>query len=230
MKQVVTTGIVLTRTDFGEADRILTIVTPDHGKIRVIARGVRKIKSKLAGGIELFSISHITFIEGKSDIKTLVSTRLQQHFGTIVHDIDRTMFGYDVLKTINRITEDNAGEEYFELLSQILHALDDASLSIDLISLWFYAHLLKITGHSPNVRTDIHRQKLEANQSYGFDFDTMAFMSQPKGKYGVQHIKTLRLGLGVDSPVSLKQVGGIAAVLADCLLLTRTMLSQFMRL
>ena len=49
-----TLGYVLRRTNYGEADRILNIITPE-GKISAIAKGVRKEKSKLAGGIEMFS-------------------------------------------------------------------------------------------------------------------------------------------------------------------------------
>jgi len=51
MKRINTHGIVLARTDFGEADRILTFLTPDNGKVKAIAKGVRKQKSKMAGGI-----------------------------------------------------------------------------------------------------------------------------------------------------------------------------------
>ena len=51
MKQFISTGIVLARTDFGEADRILTMLSPDFGKLHLIAKGVRKERSKLAGGI-----------------------------------------------------------------------------------------------------------------------------------------------------------------------------------
>ena len=66
MKPTTTTSaIILKRVDYGEADRILTLLTPDHGKLSLMAKGVRKIKSKLAGGIELFSISTITFAEGR---------------------------------------------------------------------------------------------------------------------------------------------------------------------
>ncbi|MDO8591465.1 MAG: DNA repair protein RecO, partial [bacterium] len=71
MNRYVTQGIVLSRTDFGEADRILTFLTNDHGKVRAIAKGVRKSKSKLAGGIELFSISDLTLIIGRGEINTL---------------------------------------------------------------------------------------------------------------------------------------------------------------
>jgi len=60
VKQFVTTGLVLSRTDFGEADRIITVLTPDHGKLRLMAKGVRRMKSKLAGGIDLFTVSDLT--------------------------------------------------------------------------------------------------------------------------------------------------------------------------
>jgi DNA repair protein RecO (recombination protein O) len=84
MNQIITTAIILRRTDFGEADRILTLITPDHGKIRLMAKGVRRPKSKLAGGIELFSVSKISYIKGRSEIGTLVSAQLNTHYGTIV--------------------------------------------------------------------------------------------------------------------------------------------------
>ena len=47
MKQVVTKAIVLARTNYGEADRIVSVLTADKGKVRLLAKGVRKIKSKM---------------------------------------------------------------------------------------------------------------------------------------------------------------------------------------
>ena len=137
MNQIVSVGIILARTNFGEADRIITILTPDHGKVRLMAKGVRRIKSKLAGGVELFSISDITFITGRGEIGTLISSRLKTHFNEIAKDIDRTMYGYEMLKVINKVTEDMAGEEYFNLLSVALEALNQSSLSLESLSLWF---------------------------------------------------------------------------------------------
>ena len=54
-----TQAIILRRTNYGESDRILTLLTPE-GKFSVLARGARKEKSRLAGGIELFSVSDVT--------------------------------------------------------------------------------------------------------------------------------------------------------------------------
>ncbi|MEK7561678.1 MAG: DNA repair protein RecO, partial [Patescibacteria group bacterium] len=81
MNRYITKGIVLSRTDYGEADRILSFLTIDHGKVRAIAKGVRKSKSKLAGGIELFSVSDLTLIIGRGELNTLISTRLVRHYG-----------------------------------------------------------------------------------------------------------------------------------------------------
>src|SRR3989344_3076847 len=170
----VTKGIVLSRTNFGEADRILTVLTPDFGKLRLMAKGVRKEASKLAGGIELFSISHITFIKGKIEINTLISTRLIIHFGNISKNIERTMFGYEALKVINRATEDSTGGEYFTLAERTLEALDQPDLDLNLIRLWLYMQLLKLAGHSPNLRTDKTGRKLSEGK-FAFDSDSMSF-------------------------------------------------------
>ena len=87
MKTISTQAIVLKRSNYREADRILRVITPDRGKISLIAKAVRKPKSKLAGGIELFSVNEISYIEGKSDLSTLVSSRAS-HLSPITHRRD----------------------------------------------------------------------------------------------------------------------------------------------
>lgn len=71
MKTISTQAIVLKRSNYREADRILRVITPDRGKISLIAKAVRKPKSKLAGGIELFSVNEISYIEGKAIYRLL---------------------------------------------------------------------------------------------------------------------------------------------------------------
>lgn len=227
MKQIVAQGIVLARTDFGEADRIITILTRDEGKIRGMAKGVRRVKSKLAGGIELFSVSHISFIRGKSDIHTITSTKLDKHYGNIVKDINRTMFTYEVLKTINRLTEDSADSDYFDLLRQMLESLNDLKLDQSIIQFWFNLQLLNLAGHTPNLKTDSEGQKLNEKSSYNFDYDHMAFIENQQGSFDQRHVKLLRLGLALDSPQPISQIVDLDKILPDCLRLTSTMLKQF---
>jgi DNA repair protein RecO len=227
--QVVTTGIVLSRRDFQEADRIITIITPDHGKVGMIAKGVRRPNSKLAGGIELFSVSNITYLPGRGDLSTLVSSRLITHYGNIVKDIQRTMLGYDLLKRLNRATEEAADPEYFQILKTTLTGLNDLDLPIELVELWFTMQILYVSGHAPNLRTDTEGKKLEADQTYLFDFDDMAFRQQAHGPFTANHIKLLRLGSGTEEPTVLKQVKDAAECAPDVLQLAKSILSRNVR-
>lgn len=229
MKQIITTGIILSRTDYGEADRILTVLTPDHGKLRLMARGVRKVKSKLAGGIELFSTSHITFIQGRGELGTLISTRLIKHYGHIIDDIDRVQLGYELIKLLGRATEDNPEKEYYQLMEQAFAALDDAKINTDLIRAWFSAQLLRQAGHAPNLKTDTNGRPLNAETAYNFDPEAMTFMPHGQGRYGAGHIKTLRLLFSVHPPSDITKVQGLDDLLADLSPLVRTMLQTYIR-
>ena len=208
MKTTRTHGIVLSRIDYGEADRIITLLTPDHGKITLMARGVRKIKSKLAGGIELFSTSDISFVRGKGDIGTLVSTQLIKHHGNIIKDIERVQLGYELIKLLNKATEDSAEGEYFDLLDQVFKSLDDASINLDLVKVWFYAQLLTLSGHTPNMNTDNSGEKLSVDQKYNFDYDNVSFAKHPAGRFEANHIKTMRLLFSGNKPKQLSAVEG----------------------
>ena len=59
-----TKGIILQKTDRGETDRLFTFYTKDFGKLDLLARAERKITSKLRGGLELFYLSEVEFIQG----------------------------------------------------------------------------------------------------------------------------------------------------------------------
>ena len=229
MKQIVTTGIVLARTNFQEAERIVTLITPDHGKVRVLAKGVRKSKSKLAGGIELFSISDVTFLSGRGELNTLISSRLQTHFGNIVKDITRTMLGYELLKRTNRLTEDAAGSEYFELLKTTLGGLNNLDLPGELLELWFGMQLLKITGHSPNLETDTEGDKLSVDQKYIFSIEDMAFTPNDEGQWEASFIKLLRLAERVRTPELLLKVADAPKFTADAVQLVKDMEKMHLR-
>jgi DNA repair protein RecO (recombination protein O) len=226
MNQLNTTGIILSRTDYGEADRIITLLTPDAGKLRLMAKGVRRIKSKLAGGIELFSVSNITYIKGRGDIGTLVSTRLIKHYGHIIQDIERVQLGYELIKILNKITEDEPEEEYFTLLDQGFAALDEAAVNKKLIEAWFYAQLLRQGGFIPNLSTTVDGTKLEADKTYNFSYDDSAFFAFDGGVFTAAHIKFLRLLFSPNQPKTLQQVQGIGELLPSSFALTQTMLRQ----
>ena len=232
MNRIVTKGIVLSRTNFGEADRILTFLTADHGKIRAIAKGVRKQKSKLAGGIEIFSISDLTFLEVRSEINTLMSSRLDKHYANIVKNLERTAAAYELIRLTNKVTEDAPEAAYFNLLNSGFIALDDDAIDLGLIQVWFAAQLLKIAGHMPNLRTDQAGKKLQTGKTYEFNFDTMGFQQSraEHDAFNADQIKFLRLLFSDNQPKTLQKVEGINALVAATAPTVQTMLATHIRI
>lgn len=231
MKQFTTSGIVLARTDYGEADRILTFLTADHGKVKAIAKGVRKSKSKLAGGIELFSVSELTLIVGRGEINTLISTRLVKYSGNIVKDIERTNAGYEIIKLVNKNTEDGAENSYFHLLEEAFKALDDTELDPQLTKLWFDMQLLKLSGHIPDLQTDASGVKLETSETYDFHIDEMRLVPQraEEGALSANHIKFMRLGFSSVRPQTLGRIQGVEGLVGLIQPLVQSMLQSFVR-
>ncbi len=228
-RQFTTKGIVLTRTDYGEADRILTFLTDDHGKVRAIAKSVRKSTSKLAGSIEIFSVSEITLLQGRGELKTLISARLNKHFSNIVKDIERTNTAYEFMRLLSRATEDAAEPAYFTLLELGLEGLDDPNINPQLSSLWFNMQLLKLAGHTPNLRTDGDGSKLQAGKTYSIDLERMLFELSQKGNFSANHIKFLRVGFASRRPKVLQRVQEADVLAATCQPLIQTMLKYHVR-
>ncbi len=230
MKPFTTKGIILTRTNFGEADRIITVLTPDYGKLRLMAKGVRKIKSKLAGGIELFSVSHLTLIKGKGELHTLVSTRLLTHYGQIVKDLNRTMLGYELIKQLNRATEEVPEADYFNLLQTAFESLNNEAISVDLINQWFSVQLLRLSGQSPNLKTDNEGNELQADACYEFNVESMTLFQSEQGSLAANHIKFLRLAFSGNKPEILQKIHGLDGLFPSTSPLVRTMFQTHIRL
>jgi len=228
MNQLVTEAIVLGRTDYGEADRILTLLTPHYGKLSLMAKGVRRIKSKLAGGIELFSVSTITFVQGRGSVGTLVSSRLVTYYGNIVSNLDRTMLGYELIKQLNKITEDEPEEAYFDLLHHTFKVLNEVHIPLPLIRFWFNVQIIRLGGHSPNLHTDDEGHPLDASKTYNFNLEHMAFTAAAgTGRYHANHIKFLRLAFDGHPPERLMAIAGSEQLAESCAAITTDMLRNF---
>lgn len=210
MKTIKTKAIVISRTDYQEADRIINVLTSDQGKLALMARGVRKPKSKLAAGIELFSISSISYIKGRGDIGTLISARAEENYSNIVSDINRVQCGYDMIKLLNTTTEEHAEDEYFVALKQAFSALDNLDIAFEFISAWFTAQILRISGHAPNLVSDANNQKLEADKKYVFQVENMCFEPSMRGNYSSNSIKSLRLMFSPNKPQTILKISGFS--------------------
>ena len=188
-----TKAIVLKRVDYGDYDRIITALTPDMGKISMLVKGVRKINSKLAGGIELFAIFDADFVNGRGEMGHLTSARLEEFCGNIIKDISRVRLGYQILRSFDRNLESNVESDYFYLLCQLLRLLNEELIPIVDIEIYFKSSMLMLAGHAPNLFTDNRDESLSREDKYNLSIDSMTLNKSSNGRLSSDHIKLLRL-------------------------------------
>lgn len=192
-----TRAIILRRTNYGEADRILTILTPEHGQLAVMAKAVRRAKSKLAGGIELFAICELGLVKSSSATNgmwTLTSSRIVIFCDQLMLDYDRLQFGYEAIKQISRLSSAVDTPELYQVLAGVLASLNSRLIDLRLIKTWFSLHLARLRGSELNLLTDSNGMKLVEGASYDYDIAEQAFVYlDGGGRYDTETIKLLRL-------------------------------------
>ncbi|MDO4399140.1 MAG: DNA repair protein RecO [Candidatus Saccharibacteria bacterium] len=195
-KDVRTLGYVLRRTNYGEADRILDIITPE-GKLSVMARGVRKERSKLAGGVELFTLTDFNIHLGKSELGVLTGAKMVKHYSDIIKDFDKIELAAMVLKRVSKVAGDTENAEYFRVVDQGLMALNDGD-DLGLIEAWALLNIKKAMGEEVNLYRDLAGKKLSSEVSYRWDEIEQTFVEDANGRYGADEIKLLRLIISSD--------------------------------
>jgi len=195
-------GIVLRRTNYGEADRILNLITP-VGKVAAIAKGARKEKSKLAGGIEMFSLTNFTIHRGKSELGVVTSARMEKHYSEILKDFGRMELMGMILKKISAAAEHTDGGEYFEITRQCMAELNNGT-NVVIVEVWFWLNLMRVSGEEVNLYRDGEGTELVEGVNYEWDVYERAFVKSVNGKYGTNEIKLLRLMTKMDLDVVKK--------------------------
>ena len=148
-----TEAIVLRSMDLGEADRVLTVLTPRLGKLRVIAKGVRRTRSRLGGGLEPFSDVHLVLAVGRT-FDVVTQTALEDPHLGLRDDLHSTAAAWYLVELADRFCEGTADSHAaFELLAQVLSALDasPAEVSRAVVARWFELHLLDAMGFRPEL-------------------------------------------------------------------------------
>lgn len=219
MKNLRTKAIVLKRTNYGEADRVLQLLTPS-GKLSVIARGVRREKSKMAGGIELFAVCDIVIGQGRGELGILTSARLSTFYRRILQDYDRMQFGYQAIKLVSKASELVDGSDWYEILSATLAGLDSLTVNLDLVQTWFYVNYSKVSGYELSLWHDVNGGDISADLNYRYDVGERGLRPTNNGELTTDHIKLLRL-VSTKSLQILSQIGGIEQIINDCLITAR---------
>lgn len=145
-------AVVLRQRRLGEADRILTLFTPQLGKVEAVAKGVRKQTSRKAGHLEPLTLSSLLVASGRSlDIITQAQTI--ESFVTLREDLQRLARGMYVAELVDRFTE-TRGENFpvFRLLVETLQRLAASPVdALDVAVRYFELHLLGHLGYRPQL-------------------------------------------------------------------------------
>ena len=133
-KDIRTLAYVMRRTNYGEADRILNLITPE-GAEAVIARGVRRSRSKLAGAVEMFCLLDMNLHFGRGELGIVTGSKMVRYHAGVLGDVERLTIAASILKQVNRVAEASGGAELFETLDQSLVALSDG-VSVEIDRVW----------------------------------------------------------------------------------------------
>lgn len=171
MATIKTKGIIIKRINLGEADKILTILTADRGKIRVIAKGMRKAGSKLGGFLELFRYNEYVLAEGRNlDLVTGASTI--ESFRQISLNLHRLGLAYYIAELIDKLVEETQeADQIFDLTHTVLKEINQTKLPIDLIKSFFELNLLSILGMRPELdKCIVCNKPIDCQNKVGFSW------------------------------------------------------------
>jgi DNA repair protein RecO (recombination protein O) len=164
-----THAVVLRRRDFRDADRILTVFTPNYGKLELIAKGIRKTTSRKAGHLELFSHSALMVAQGRTwDIVTEVVG--VESFTNLRTDLDKISQANYISELVDCFSESgDENQPLWDLLILTLEELDKLAPAQDGRPLqhWFEMQLLSLAGFQPQLFECLHcDEELEAVTNY----------------------------------------------------------------
>lgn len=143
-------GIVLRSYPFGEADRVVVLLSPNNGKIRTVAKGVRKTKSRFGGRLEPFTHVDLVLYEGRN-LDTITQVAVLEPFPRLRADLDAVVAAGTMVEAADAVAqEEEAAIRLFLLLQRGLKTLEGGTRSPDLIT----SYLLKladVVGVAPSL-------------------------------------------------------------------------------
>ena len=167
-----TLGLILKKEDQKEADRVFSVYTENFGKLELLAKGERKIESKLRGGLELFYLSEIEFIQGKT-YKTLTDAILIDNFKNLRKNLRALSVAHKISEVLDNLVKGQEPDEKiwqliletFDKLNNLSEALShrasvggegrkENEIPFDRLSLlyyYFFWNFLSILGYKPEL-------------------------------------------------------------------------------
>lgn len=150
-----TEAIVLKKFPCNEADRILTLFTPHHGKVRAIAKGVSRPKSKMAGHLELLTRSQVMLSKGQS-MDIVSQSQTLESYRLLRVDLWRLSCALYIAELVDQVMEEE--QENFPLYQLLLHALNEitTAASCETLLRYFELNLMEHLGYRPELQECPH--------------------------------------------------------------------------
>lgn len=146
-----TEGIVLKYTNLGEADKILTILTRNNGKIKAIAKGCRKSKSSLLSSSEIFVFSEFVLYKG-TNFYHISQAVTRETFYNIRKDLLRLSYATYFAELAETVSDEEIpSERLFMLLAKTLYYLSRGEIPMGILHLAYQLKLMDISGYRPNL-------------------------------------------------------------------------------
>ncbi len=145
-------ALIIRKIKLGEADRIISLYTPEMGKIEAVAKGVRRPKSKMAGHLELLTHSRIRLARGRN-LDTIIGSETLEGYLALKNDLWLTSCGLYIAELVNQFAPERVSDPgLFHLLMDTLTWLS-AGAGTELILRYFELSLLHRTGYRPQLQT-----------------------------------------------------------------------------
>ncbi len=162
-------GIVLRTYRLGEADRIVVIMTREYGKIRCVAKGVRKVGSRFGARLEPITYVDVAFWKGRSELSVVSQVEVLDRYSAIREDYDRMTASMSMLEVVDQVAQDNHPDErLLETLIRALGVLNDPTKDPQLVAAAFFLRVLELDGARPEVELCVSCG--ESEELVAFDF------------------------------------------------------------
>ena len=209
-----TEAFLIKKKDWLENDQFLTFYTKDFGKVEVLGKAIRKINSKLRGGIEIFSLSNIEFIQGKN-YKTLTDTNIIEKFPNLKKDLKKREVADKISQVLNDLLKEEEKDiEVWEVLYEVFKNLNDQNnkiLNYYLLFYYFFWNIISVLGYQIDFYhcALCHRKIPNANNFFNLEAGGIICNNCFKNKKNIKEIpndiiKILRIILKKDIDFLMK--------------------------
>lgn len=142
-------AILLRRTDYGDADRVVTLLTAERGRVSLLARSARSSRRRFGAALEPFQVIEVAFADGPGELGTLREARVVRAFAALTADLTRMTVAGEAIERLRGILPEHHPEPRALAALADLFALLDEGRDVQTAAVRFELRALSVLGHAP---------------------------------------------------------------------------------